>query len=82
MSEEQQIAAPPKPRSSRGTTVALVGLVEIGLVALIVVVLLGRRVAVVADLVDPIPGGRLAVVGGALLLLLLAALVMTFLVSD
>jgi hypothetical protein len=60
----------------------MVGLVEIALIALIVVVALGRRVAAVADLVEQVPGGRLAVAGVALVLLLVAALAMTILVSD
>jgi hypothetical protein len=82
MSQEQRVSAPSKPRSNRGTTIALIGLVEIALVALIVVVLLGQRVAAVADVVERIPGGRLAVAGVALVLLLVAALAMTVLVGD
>ena len=82
METEQQQSAPVKPRSSRGRRIALVGLVEIALIALIVVVALGRRVAAVADIVEQIPGGRLAVAGVALVLLLVAALAMTILVSD
>jgi hypothetical protein len=60
----------------------MVGLVEIALIALIIVVALGRRVAAVSDLVEQVPGGRLAIAGGALVLLLIAALAMTILVSD
>ena len=82
MDAEQQVRVPSKPRSNRGMTIALVGLVEIALIALIVVVLLGERVAAVADLVEQVPGGRLAVAGVALVLLLIAALAMTILVSD
>ncbi len=82
MDTEQQLPAAGKSRSNRGTTIAMVGLVEIALIALIVVVALGRRVAAVADLVEQVPGGRLAVAGVALVLLLVAALAMTILVSD
>ena len=82
MNTEQQQSAPGKPRSNRTTTIALVGLAEIALIALIVVVLLGERVATVADVVEQVPGGRLAVAGVTLVLLLVAALAMTILVSD
>jgi len=83
MNEQQQVAPPANPRGdSRAGLVILIGLIEIALVALIVVVLLGRRVAAVADLVEKIPGGRLAAAGGGVLLLLIAALVMTVQVSD
>jgi hypothetical protein len=82
MDTEQQLAAAGKPRSNRSTTIAMVGLVEIALIALIVVVALGRRIAAVADMVEQVPGGRLAVAGVALVLLLIAALAMTILVSN
>jgi hypothetical protein len=83
MAEQQQVAPPARPRgSSRGARVALIGIIEIALIALIVVALLGQRIAATGDLIDQIPGGRLVVAGVAAALLLVAALVMTFLVSD
>jgi hypothetical protein len=83
MHEQQQVAPPVKPRgSSRGATIALLGLIEIAIVAFIVTALLGQRVSAVADLVEQIPGGRAGAAGGGVVLLLIAALVMTFQVSD
>ena len=69
-------------KGRRSAAKAFLALAEIGLIAAIVVVALGRRVPAVADLVAQIPGGGLAVIGAAVLLLAVAAVVMTVLVSD
>jgi uncharacterized membrane protein len=83
MQERQQAQPVAKSRSSsRGARIAMIGLIEIGLIALIVLVLSGERVAAVADVVAQVPGGRLVVAGGMAVLLLVAALVMTIQVSD
>ena len=72
---------PVRPRNSRGSAIALVGLIEIALVAIIVIALAGSRIALTAEWLEMVPGGRWAVAGVCLLLLLLAAFVMTLLLS-
>lgn len=69
-------------RSRRAVGVALVGLVEIALVATLVALALGQRVAAVSDFVEQVPGGHLVVAASAVALLLVAAIIMTYLVSD
>jgi hypothetical protein len=72
---------PARPRDSRASAIALVGLVEITLVAIIVIALAGSRIALTAEWLELVPGGRWAVAGACVLLLLLAAFVMTLLLS-
>lgn len=66
----------------RSATALLVALAEIALIAAIVLVALGRRVGAVSDWVERVPGGGLVVVGVAVVLLVLAAGVMTVIVSE
>ena len=66
----------------RATTVAIVAVVEIALVAVIVLAILGHRLMTVSDWMAQVPGGRLVVAAGALVLLVVAAILMTALVSD
>ena len=66
----------------RATTVAIMAVVEIALVAVIVLAIIGQRIASVSDLMAQVPGGRLVVAAGALVLLLVSAILMTGLVSD
>ena len=69
-------------KSGRGTTAAIVAVVEIALVAVIILAILGQRVVTVSDWMEQVPGGRLVVAAGALALLVVAAILMTALVSD
>jgi membrane-anchored glycerophosphoryl diester phosphodiesterase (GDPDase) len=69
-------------KGGRATTVAIVALVEIALVAVIVLAILGHRLMTVSDWMEQVPGGRLVVAVGALALLVVAAILMTALVSD
>jgi membrane-anchored glycerophosphoryl diester phosphodiesterase (GDPDase) len=69
-------------KGGRATTVAIVALVEIALVAAIVLAILGHRLMTVSDWMEQVPGGRLVVAVGALVLLVVAAILMTALVSD
>ncbi len=73
---------PPKPRDRRGRAIAIVGLIEVALLVLIAVALAGGRIAATAGWLEAAPGGRWAVAGVALLLLLGAAFAMTLLLSD
>ncbi len=69
-------------KSSRALVVTILALTEVALIAALVAVALGTRLATVSDWVEQIPGGRLAAAGGAVILLLIAAVIMTVMVSD
>ena len=69
-------------KSRRALGVTILALTEIALIVALVAVALGTRLAIVSDQVDQLPGGRLAAAGAAVALLLIAAIVMTILVSD
>lgn len=84
MSAERQSQThhpPAKPRNGRARTIAIVGLIEVALLAIIGVALAGTRIAATAEWLDAVPGGRWAVAGVALILLLAAAFAMTLLLS-
>ena len=80
--EARERGGPPeRERESRASAITLVALAEVVLIAIIGVALAGGRIAATADWLEVVPGGRWAVAGVALLLLLLAAFVMTLLLS-
>ena len=69
-------------KGSRALVVLTLAIAEIALIAALVAVALGRRLATVSGWVEQIPGGRLAAAGGAVVLLLISAIAMTVMVSD
>jgi Flp pilus assembly pilin Flp len=69
-------------KSRHTVAVVILALAEIGLLAALVAVALGARLATISGWVEQIPGGRLAAGGGAAALLFVAAIAMTILVSD
>lgn len=69
-------------KSRRALVVTILALTEMALIAALVAVALGTRLATVSGWVEQVPGGRLAAAGAAVVLLLVAAIAMTVTVSD
>jgi len=69
-------------KSRRALVVLILALTEIALIVALVAVALGSRLATISGWVAQLPGGRLTAAGADVLLLLIAAVAMTVMVSD
>ena len=80
--QHQHESGESRRKRGRGSTVAVIALIEVALLAVIAVALAGSRIALTAEWLEAVPGGRWAVAGVALALLVVAALAMTVLLSK